>query len=242
MFLIFGLFLVFAFWTWIPRIPFSALMLKASIDVSKDYGHVYLVSFVGGMIATAFGAWYSITLVAIYTKYQPANGNPECSGGNCSHGKVIGLIGFVTFAMYWFSEWLKNTIHMVISGVYGSWYFYPHGMPRGATRGATKRALTYSFGSIALGSLLVAIIQFLRQICSVARQQSGGGIGGMAAYAMFCVLGCLISILEWAVQFLNRYAFSHIALYGKAYIPAAKDTWKMIKDRGIDALINVSFL
>ncbi|KAG9884949.1 DUF580-domain-containing protein, partial [Aureobasidium melanogenum] len=35
-----------------------------------------------------------------------------------------------------------------------------------------------------------------------------------------------------------RYAFSYIALYGKAYIPAAKDTWTLIKDRGIDALVN----
>ena len=41
-----------------------------------------------------------------------------------------------------------------------------------------------------------------------------------------------------ACRFINRYAFSHIALYGKAYIPAAKDTWKMMKDRGIDALVN----
>lgn len=29
-----------------------------------------------------------------------------------------------------------------------------------------------------------------------------------------------------------------IALYGKAYIPAAKDTWRLFKDRGITALIN----
>jgi len=40
------------------------------------------------------------------------------------------------------------------------------------------------------------------------------------------------------VQFLNRYAFCHIALYGKSYISAAKDTWKLMKDRGIDALVN----
>ena len=76
----------------------------------------------------------------------------------------------------------------------------------------------------------------------VARSEAGaqGGFGGAVGYAIFCVLGCLISILEWAVQFLNRYAFSHIALYGKPYIAAAKDTWNMIKDRGIDALVNVS--
>jgi hypothetical protein len=241
-FLIFAVFLAFCFYTWISRIPFSALMLKTSIDVSKKYGHVYLVSFIGGIVATLFGAWYSITLVAIYVKFEPSDNNPACSenGTSCSQGKVIGLIVFITFAMYWISEWLKNTIHTIIAGVYGSWYFYVHNFPRGATRGAMKRALTYSFGSISFGSLLVAIVQALRQICSIARSQAGqeGGIGGAIGYAVFCILGCFLSILEWAVEFLNRYAFCHIALYGKAYIPAAKDTWKMIKDRGIDALVN----
>lgn len=243
-FLIFGGFLAFAFYTWIPRIPFSALMLKTSITVSKKYGHVYLVSLIGGLLAAAFSAWFAVTMVAVYTKWEPSADNPNCAAGGCSKGKVIGLMVFITFAMYWISEWLKNTIHTIISGVYGTWYFCVHNFPKDATRGATKRALTYSFGSISLGSLLVAIVQFLRQLCSVARQQSmdDGGVGGMIGYVVFCILGCLLSILEWALEFLNRYAFCHIALYGKPYIAAAKDTWKMIKDRGIDALVNVSHL
>ena len=242
-FLIFGFFIAFCFYTWISRIPFSALMLKTAIDVSKKFGHVYLVSLIGGLVAAGFGAWYSITLVAIYDRWQPAAQNPWCDEkDDCSQGKVIGLIVFVTFTMYWISEWIKNTMHTTIAGVYGSWYFCPHDFPKGATRGAAKRALTYSFGSICLGSLIVAIIQFLRHLCSVAKSQSRqeGGIGGLIGYAIFCVLGCLIYVLEWAARFFNRYAFCHIALYGKAYIPAAKDTWNMIKDRGFDALINVS--
>lgn len=217
-------------------------MLRTAIDVSKKYGHVYMVSLIGGLIATAFGAYYAITLVAIYTKFQPANDNPSCRDGGCSHAKVIGLIVFVTFTMYWVSEWLKNTIHTAIAGVYGSWYFYPHNFPKYATRGAAHRALTYSYGSICFGSLIVAIIQFLRHLCSIARSQSRqqGGVGGTVGYVMFCILGCFIAILDWAARFFNRFAFCHIALYGKAYIPAAKDTWNMIKDRGFDALINVS--
>lgn len=238
-FLIFGVFLVFAFISWIPRIPFSALMLKTSIQVSKKYGHVYLVSFLGGMLGAAFAAWYSVTLVATYSKYQPSQDNPQCRSGQCSQGKVIGLIVFITFAMYWISEVLKNVIHVTISGVYGSWYFCVNNFPKGATRGALKRSLTYSFGSISFGSLIVAIINLLRHLCSVAQQQSAAD-GNIVSYVLFCILSCLISLLDWAVTFLNRYAFSHIALYGKAYIPAAKDTWKMIKDRGIDALVNVS--
>jgi hypothetical protein len=239
-FLIFGLFLAFCFWTWISRIPFSALMLRTSVDVSKRYGHVYLVSLLGGLTASALGAWFSVTLVAVYTKWQPASDNPSCSDGGCSRAKVIGLIVYLTFAMYWMSEWLKNTIHTTISGVYGSWYFMVHDFPRDATRGALKRSLTYSFGSIALGSLVVAIIRFLRQICSVARSEaaSEGGVLGVVGYVVFLILGCFIALLEWVAEFVNRYAFSHIALYGKAYVAAAKDTFKMIKNRGFDALIN----
>lgn len=188
-FLIFSVFLIFAFITWIPRIPFSALMLKTTIDVAKGYGHVYLVSALGGLLATAFAAWYSITFVAVYVKYSPGQ-NQACSGGagGCSNGKVTGLLVFITFAMYWISEWLKNTIHTTISGVYGSWYFHPHNPPQGATRGALKRALTYSFGSISLGSLIVAIINFLRQICSVARRNEAaqGDIFVSISFSALC--------------------------------------------------------
>ena len=65
-----------------------------------------------------------VTLVAVYVKYEPSSGgtNPACSsgsGGSCSSAKVIGLIVFVTFAGYWVTEWLKNTIHSVVAGVYG---------------------------------------------------------------------------------------------------------------------------
>ncbi|KAF2864369.1 DUF580-domain-containing protein [Piedraia hortae CBS 480.64] len=236
-FLIFGLFTVWCFVTWIKRIPFSVLMLQTAIDVSKKFGHVYFLSFLGGLLTALFGALFSATLVAIYVKYEPG-ANPACSSsGSCSTGKVIGLTVFTTFAGYWITEWLKNTIHTSVSGIYGAWYFSPNNPPAHPSRGAARRALTYSFGSISLGSLLVALINMLRQACSIA-QQSSAQSGGFATQCAFCILQCLIGLLDWAVQFVNRYAFSYIALYGKGYIQSAKDTWKLIKDRGIDALIN----
>ncbi|MCJ1358983.1 MAG: putative choline transporter, neither null mutation nor overexpression affects choline transport [Icmadophila ericetorum] len=244
-FALFSVFTVVCFISWIPRIPFSTLMLQTSIDVAKTTGHVFLISAVGGFLAFAFGAWHAVTLVSIYVKYQPSsNGqtNPACgaNGSGCSTAKVIGLIVFVTFAGYWITEWLKNTLYTTVAGVYGSWFFCsntPGGMPRGITRGALRRALTYSFGSISFGSLVVAIINMIRQAVSIAQQQEAAQ-GNIVGELAFCCLGCIIGLLDWAVQYINRYAFSHIALYGKAYIPAAKDTWKMMKQRGIDALVN----
>ncbi|PYI02274.1 protein pns1 [Aspergillus sclerotiicarbonarius CBS 121057] len=240
-FLIFGVFAIICFISWIPRIPFTAYMMEVSIDISRRYGHMFLVSTIGGLVAVAFAAWFSVTLVSIYVAYEPdsTGSNPACRSGGCSTARVIGLVVYVTFAMYWFSEWIKNTIHTTIAGIYGSWYFFSHspqGMPKGATRGAFRRATTYSFGSISFGSLIIAIINMLRQACSVAQRQEAAQ-GSLLGSIMFWILGCFISLLDWLVTFFNRYAFCHIALYGKAYIPAAKDTWKMMKDRGVDALV-----
>jgi hypothetical protein len=139
----------------------------------------------------------------VYVKYEPG-ANPACStgAGGCSSAKVIGLLVFITFAMYWITEFLKNMIHVIISGVYGSWYFCSHNPPKNITRGAARRSLTYSFGSISLGSLVVAIINMLRQACSIARQQEANS-GNIAADIALCVLQCLIGILDWAVQFIN---------------------------------------
>ena len=226
----------------IPRIPFSVVMLQNTIDVARNFGHIFLASAIGGVVALAFSAWFSVTLVAVYVQYQPrgATSGGTCSGSDCSWAKVVGLVVFITFAGYWISEWIKNTIHTTIAGVYGSWYFSSgrqNGRIKGATRGAFKRAITYSFGSISLGSLIVALINMVRQAISVAQQQTGQN-GNMAAACAFCILGCIVGLIDWAVQFINRYAFCHIALYGKAYFAAAKDTWTMMKQRGIDALVN----
>jgi uncharacterized membrane protein len=225
LFLIFSIFYIVCFISWRKRIPFSVLMLQTIIDVSKSYGHVFLVSLIGGLVATAFGAWFLVTLVAVSVKYEPGS-NPACSTGvgSCSTAKVIGLIVFVTFAAYWITEVIKNVMHVTVSGVYGSWYFCsqkPNGFPKGATRGAFRRSITYSFGSISFGSLIVAIIQLLRQACTLARESEATNRNPLGVI-IFCMLECFFSILDWVVEFINEYAFCYIALYGKPYIEAAK--------------------
>jgi hypothetical protein len=108
--------------------------------------------------------------------------------------------------------------------------------------------MTYSFGSISFGSLVVSVIQFIKQLASVgqaAAQQEGETIFQI----IFCFLQCLIGLIEGLVEYFNHYAYTQIALYGKVYFPsstmliqkyldAARDTWRLFKNRGFDAIIN----
>jgi hypothetical protein len=66
--------------------------------------------------------------------------------------------------------------------------------------------------------------------------------GNPVEACLACCAACFVGFIESLVEWFNRYAYIEIALYGKAYIPAAKDTWRLFKDRGIDALVNDSLV
>lgn len=84
--------------------------------------------------------------------------------------------------------------------VYGSWYFCSKSeMPKHPTIGAFKRSMTYSFGSICFGSLLVSIIQLVKQAASLARSQTDGILGTI----VMCLITFIISIVQWLAEFFN---------------------------------------
>jgi hypothetical protein len=60
--------------------------------------------------------------------------------------------------------------------------------------------------------------------------------------ALACCAECFVGCIEGLVSYFNRYAYIEIALYGKPYIGAAKDTWHLLTDRGVDALVNDSLV
>uniref|UniRef100_A0A060T496 Protein PNS1 n=1 Tax=Blastobotrys adeninivorans TaxID=409370 RepID=A0A060T496_BLAAD len=244
-FLVFALFSAFCYWTMRHRIPFATLVLKTIIDVTRQHPSTLMISALGALVAGAFSMYFSASLVALYAKYDPNSDNPQCAEGGCSQGKLVGLIVYMVFAAYYISEVIKNVIHVSISGVYGSWYYCSksdQGMPKWPAWGAFKRAMTYSFGSICFGSLIVAIINFIREILNAAQHVNQDNGGNIAVTIVLCFAQCCVGILDWAVTYFNHYAYTFIALYGKAYLPSAKDTWQLVKHKGIDALVNDSLI
>jgi Plasma-membrane choline transporter. len=91
--------------------------------------------------------------------------------------------------------------------------------------------MTTSFGSICFGSLLVAIIQALRQIAEQARQNDD--VGQLLACCIDCILSCIQSIIEY----FNKWAFVYVGVYGYGYCEAGKSVIQLFKDRGWEAVI-----
>lgn len=244
-FTVIALFSIFSYFGFRSRIPLASLLLQVVMDVSKHHKSVYVMAFISLLIQAGLSVWYSFVVIAVYSKWTP--GNPQCNQGtNCSSGKVAGLVFYATFSYIWTSMTLGNVVLATLAGgPFGSWYYFgprEEGvMPKHPTMAALFRASTLSLGSIAFGSLIVTILEIIRLILQAVRNNANSN-GHPIEMALACCAECFIGCIEGLVQYFNRYAYIEIALYGKPYITAARDTWRLFKDRGIDALVNDSLV
>ncbi|KAL8287443.1 hypothetical protein RQP46_003301 [Phenoliferia psychrophenolica] len=236
-FTIFAVISVIAYFPMRRRIPFSRQLLLFVLRIAKEYPSVYIIALSGTLLQTVYSVYWSFAAVAIYQRFTPG---AQGSGGSSSNGAVIGLMVFSVFSYYWTTQFILNYFLTIEAGIYGTVYFSGFGAPAVAW-GAFKRASTYSMGSIALGSLIVALLDLLRAGLQVLQQYESGQ-GDTIGAAIACVAGCCVGCVASMAQYFNRYAMIEIALYGKPYVKAAKDTWNLFKDRGIDALVNDSLI
>lgn len=232
---------VLAYFGYRSRIPLASLLLQIVMDVAKHHMSVYVVVFIALIFQAALSVYFTFTAIATYTKWTP--GNPSCSTGTaCSSSKVTGLIIYEVFSYLWTSQVIGNVaLATMAGGPFGSWYYFgPRDagqMPAHPTLSAFVRASTLSLGSIAFGSLIVTILELIRMLLNVARNNANADGHPVEACLALCA-ECFIGCIEGMVQYFNRYAYIEIALYGKPYLEAAKDTWGLFVDRGIDALVN----
>jgi len=243
-FTIIALFSILSYFGYRSRIPFASLLLQVVMDVSKHHVSVYVVAFTALVVQAALSVYYVFTSIAIYEKWTP--GSPSCTATSCSSSKVAGLIFYVTFSYLWTSQVVGNVaLATLAGGPYGAWYYFGPKemgeMPQHPTLSAFARASTLSLGSIAFGSLIVTLLELLKMVLN-AVQNNANAEGHPVEVCLACCAACFIGCIESAVEYFNRYAYIEVALYGKPYMGAAKDTWRLFKDRGIDAIINDSLV
>jgi hypothetical protein len=151
--------------------------------------------------------------------------------GRPKTGLPLGIIFAFLVSFYWTQQVISNIVHCTSAGAVASWYFLsPNNSPARPTVEALKRATWTSFGSICLGSLIIAVIKALRYLVQTAGRSKNGCVQ--------CMVMCLLNCLERLVTFFNVYAFSQIAIYGKSYCESAHAVWDLLKARGFDLIIN----
>ncbi|KAG5652867.1 hypothetical protein H0H81_003297 [Sphagnurus paluster] len=92
-------------------------------------------------------------------------------------------------------------------GPFGAWYYFgPRDlgqMPAHPTISAFGRASTLSLGSIAFGSLIVTLLEILKMLLNMARDNANAD-GHPVEACLACCAACFIGIIEGMVEYFNR--------------------------------------
>jgi len=214
-----GLINLLFIYLWRKRIPFATALLTVVSEVTNIYPATIIISFISLLVQALWIIIWVLTFV----------GAQQLFASNGNMGNVLIFILLVSF--YWTAQVIGNTVHVTCAGTFATWYFLggTSSMQENPTLKSFKRATTTSFGSVCLGSLLIAIIQALRNMVRNSRNSRS---------FMAIILACLLACIENLIHFFNKYAFTQVAIYGKTFCQAAKDTFNLLKERGVDAIVN----
>jgi hypothetical protein len=155
---IFAVLAIVSYWFMRKRIPLAKIILVSIIRAANQYKSVYVFALFFLIVQTAWSVWTAWTLVAVYQRFTPG---AQAAGSSASSAAVTGLIVLVVFAYYWTSELIKAVAYTTAAGIYGTWY-YCATKPAQAAMSSLKRSLTYSFGSLCFGSLILALLDIIR--------------------------------------------------------------------------------
>ncbi len=128
------------------------------------------------------------------------------------------IFAYHIFGLFWISAFLLYWEYAIIAGSIATWYFRRDkrmsivGSP--IIRAAVRTTLCH-LGSIAFGSLIVAVIQMMRYLFERTQRELRKALGNnkISKYLVWLVRA-LLFVFEIIVRFLNKQAFIQMSIYG----------------------------
>ena len=93
---------------------------------------------------------------------------------------------------------------------------------------STKLLLRYHTGTIAFGSLLLAVVQFLRIILTYVQQKLEKKDPTKLLKCLFCCCQCCLWCLEKFIKFVDKHAYIQCAMNGKNFCHSARRAFGLL--------------
>jgi hypothetical protein len=205
---------------------YAAALIGGSRAVMEAHGGTRAAGFVGSLASATWTAGWIAAVLAV--------GHGVTALG-VSEGGAFALGVWSIFTLYWVAEVIKGTVLVTIAGATGSWFYATDAVPaRSPTASAAYRALTLSFGSVCLGSLIIAILQTLRRLLNGLRHARGRNI---VVLILALVASCILGLIEAVLRLFNKYVFVHVAIYGDTYLESARKTKELFGTHGFEMVM-----
>lgn len=220
------------------RIAFATANLKIACKAVETHRSIIGVALLLLLKQLIWISLWTIAAVGIYQMFR--DGDDKCAqlekqGQLCGGTPASVAFFFLILSLAWGQQVIQNLLTCTTAGTVASWWYQQN--PQAVVSGSFYRASTTSFGSICFGSLLVAIIQAMRTMAQMlehkSREESRGGLACVA-----CLLNCILGCLQDVMEYINKWAFCYVGIYGFDFQSSGKAVMHLFKTRGWTAVIN----
>jgi choline transporter-like protein 2/4/5 len=129
-------------------------------------------------------------------------------------------------------------LNEILAGVYARYYWDGKrvGIPCSSLAESFFRAFVFHLGTIAFGSLIIAIVKLIRAILEYFERKFKDKTGKIAR-CFICCCRCCLFCLEKFLKFLNRNAYIITAIYGTGFITSARRAFHIIVSNPLRLLV-----
>ncbi|KAJ7993555.1 hypothetical protein DPEC_G00273620 [Dallia pectoralis] len=172
--------------------------------------------------------------------FSQTNVTTVCPGSQCTfafyggeslyHRYILVLQLCNLLVFLWLVNFTMALGQCTLAGAFASYYWAlkkPQDIPPCPLFSSFSRAVRFHTGSLAFGSLILAIVQTFRVVLEYLDHKLKGAHNTFARFLLNC-LKCCFWCLEQFIQFMNRNAYIMIAIYGKNFCTSAKDAFFLL--------------
>ena len=136
------------------------------------------------------------------------------------------LFWYNLFAFFYVNALLSAISQFIYASATSIWYFnHEKGTEGHIILTSIKRAFKYHFGSLAFGSLIIAIVRFLMFFLEIFKRRAEGSLGrktpGKCQKCLMCCLECCLRCITKFLEFINKHAYIMISIKGDSFCTAA---------------------
>jgi len=149
-------------------------------------------------------------------------------------GMVEFMAWFLLFSAFWTSNFIVAIGDLVVAMCVSRWYFHKDKRRVGncVVFSSIANTLLYHTGTLAFGSLLIAIVQIIRAILERIRRRLRRADSKVANSIIGCCQ-CCFCILESCIRFLNKNAYVQTAIFGTGFVQSCRQAfYLMVRNAG----------
>jgi hypothetical protein len=150
---------------------------------------------------------------------------------------------YVFLHLLWSIQFLVYFTFTVVAASVANWYFTPRDAKGHKVRGsgegqlshfpvshAVYRTIRFHLGTVALASLIIAVIQFVRAVVAYIEEQTTPKHGppNQLQRAVFCLIQCCLKCVQCCMDKVNKNALVWCAIYGDSFAESACSSFALI--------------